>query len=141
MNGKEVFSPRLPQFLHPDGCSIFERGHYSAAVKAGGLVFIAGQVGLEANGSIAADPVQQFTAVFENLRGVLAEANIGLADVIELISFHVQLRDHLAAFAQVKQSYLPSLFPTWTFLEVPALARPAFLVEVKAIARDRPRHR
>jgi len=137
MSGKEVFSPRLPQFMQPDGQSIFERDNYSAAVKAGGLVFIAGQVGIEANGTIPSDPVAQFSAVFENLRGVLAEAGCGLSDVIELISYHVGLRDHLTAFAQVKQSYLPSLFPTWTFLEVSALARPAFLVEVKAIARVR----
>lgn len=134
---KTVYNSTNPIFAAAGGGTIFDKFQYSSAVKAGGLVFVAGQIGLNPDGSIPERPEQQFVNAFERLKLVLEEAGCQMSDLVELVSYHVGLHSHLADFAKVKAQYVPAPFPTWTILEIAGLARPGLIIEIKAVAAAR----
>ena len=111
--------------------------HYSNCIRtdSGPLLFIAGQVALNADGKLVGkgDIRKQATQVLENIRG-LVEANGGtMADIAQVT---VYVRD-IAAFdliSDIRESYFPSEGPASAIIEVSALAWPEFLIEISAIA-------
>ena len=87
--------------VHPAGEEDFyERNHMAGAIRAAGLVYISGMLGFRA-GELPTDPEEQFTAAFDNVGAALTAAGLGFADVIDIHTFHVGLREHLATFARV----------------------------------------
>ncbi|MEM1117950.1 MAG: Rid family detoxifying hydrolase [Bacteroidota bacterium] len=77
-------------------------GPYSHAVRAGGLLFCSGQVALdpETNTFLDGDVTAQTRLVFANIRAVLAEAGVGLGDVVKATVF-LQTMDDFAAMNAV----------------------------------------
>jgi enamine deaminase RidA (YjgF/YER057c/UK114 family) len=136
-SAKQAINPTDPMFAGADGKSIFDRFEYSAAVKAGGLVFVAGQVGLDPDGSIPAELEAQFVNAFERLKVVLESAGSSLDNLVELVTYHVDLPTGLRAFMEIKQRYVKAPFPTWSIIGVAALARPELKIEIKAVATAR----
>ncbi|MDR8729351.1 RidA family protein [Burkholderia pseudomultivorans] len=119
------------------GNRVFDLFQYSPAVTAHGLVFIAGQIGLRADGSIPESPAEQIDAAFRRVDAILAHLGLDFSDVVELVSYHVDLSTHLATFRAVKERYVRADFPAWTILGVAALARPELIVEIKVVASTR----
>ncbi|MFM0369751.1 RidA family protein [Paraburkholderia aspalathi] len=116
---------------------IFDLFQYSPAVTANGLVFIAGQIGLRADGSIPEDPKEQIDVAFKRIEAVLKHMGLDFTDVVELVSYHVDLGSQLSTFREVKEQYIRSDFPAWTILGIAALARPELIVEIKVVAATR----
>jgi enamine deaminase RidA (YjgF/YER057c/UK114 family) len=116
-------------------------GAYSHAVKvsAGSLVYIAGQVGVDANGDLAGPDVEaQTRQVFQNIGHVLAGAGATFADVVEFTTYLVG-RDSIQPFIEARTQLFPTLFPNAdyppnTLLVVSGLVQVEFLVEIKAVA-------
>ena len=133
---KTTYASKNSIFAAASGGTIFDKFQYSSAVKAGGLVFVAGQIGLNPDGSMPEKPEQQFVNAFERLKLVLEEAGCQMGDLVELVSYHVGLNtdNHLADFMKVKEKYVPTPFPTWTILGIAGLARPDLIIEIKAVA-------
>jgi 2-iminobutanoate/2-iminopropanoate deaminase len=109
-------------------------GPYSQAVRAGGLLFVSGQIPLDpASGQIVAGDVAAQTArVLENLRAILSAAGCGFKDVVRSTIYLVDL----AHFATVNEAYARAFtapFPARVTVQVSALPRGA-LVEIDAIA-------
>ena len=123
--------PEHPMF---GGNKVFEAFRYSPAVSAGGLLFVAGQVGLRPDGTVPEDAPAQIDLAFQRLGAILAHAGLGFGDLVELTSYHVRIDEQLAAFREIKDRYVTRDFPAWTIIGVAALARPNLLVEVKAVA-------
>jgi enamine deaminase RidA (YjgF/YER057c/UK114 family) len=122
----------------PKGMEAFyNRFHFAPAVKDGDRLFCSGQLGNDAANQIAEDPETQFTQAFENVKAVLETAGAAFADIVELTTFHVNLRTHLRAFMGVKDRYLQPPYPAWTAIGVSELAFPGALVEIKVTARLR----
>ena len=119
------------------GNRVFDLFRYSPAVTAGGLVFIAGQVGLRPDGSVPETAEEQIRLAFARLEAILKHAGLDFTDLVELVSYHVNIGEQLATFRAVKDQYVASDFPAWTILGVAALARPELLVEIKAVAAVR----
>lgn len=73
-------------------------GPYSHAVRAGGFLFCSGQVALDPEtGQLVGSDVQDQThQVFANIRAVLAEAGLGLADVVKT-TVYLQTMDDFSA--------------------------------------------
>jgi enamine deaminase RidA (YjgF/YER057c/UK114 family) len=115
----------------------YERFHFAPAVRAGGLLRCSGQLGTDERFVAVAEPEAQFVQAFENVRRVLAAAKLDFADVIEMTTFHVGLREHLGAFVAVKDRYLAEPYPAWTAIGVVELAVPGALVEIRVTARLR----
>lgn len=115
--------------------ALVERFHYAPAVKVGGFVTVSGQVGRdEATLEISDDIGAQAVRAFDNLGAVLRAAGAGYEDVVELVSYHVRIRDHLRPFMQIKDRYFVRNYPAWTAVGVEALAQPRLLVEVRCVA-------
>lgn len=114
--------------------ALAERAGYAPAVVVNGTVYCAGQVGRTADLNVIADPEQQFAAAWENLRIVLAEAGCTYDDVVEMTTYHVNMREHMNAFRSVKDRLFPRKTCPWTCVGVAELAHPGLLVEIKCIA-------
>jgi enamine deaminase RidA (YjgF/YER057c/UK114 family) len=106
---------------------------YSQAVRAGGIVFVSGQPGWDANMKIPESYEDECRQVFENIRSVLAEAGCGLADVVEGTSLHAPDAD-FGVFWRVRNEYLSEPWPAWTMIANAGLGLPGMHVEVKVTA-------
>ena len=115
--------------------NIRERFRYSPGVRAGNLLYIAGQVGRDESLQVVADKEAQFVQAFENVKKVLTEAGATFDDVVEMVTYHTDLRD-LELFIAVKDRYIANLdrLPTWTGIGTSALAMPGLFVEIKCTA-------
>lgn len=130
---KVIFNPPSPIFATKDGSTIFDKFEYSAAVRAGDFIYVAGQIGLNPDGSMPADQETQIVNAFDRLKLVTEHAGAALDDVVELVSYHVGLQQHLPRFVEIKSRYIKKPYPTWTILEVAGLARPGLVIEIKAV--------
>ena len=116
-------------------------GAYSQAVrvKAGELVFLAGQVGIDADGNLAGgDVASQTRQVFANLGGVLEAVGASFSNVVEFTTYLVG-EESIQPFIQTRTEVFPGIFPNSdyppnTLLVIDGLVRPEFLVEIKAVA-------
>lgn len=119
------------------GNKVFDLFKYSPAVKAAGLVFIAGQVGIRPDGTVPDSAEEQIDLAFKRLGAILEHEGLGFEDLVELVSYHVRIDEQLTTFREVKDKYVTRDFPAWTILGVASLARPNLLIEIKAIAAAR----
>lgn len=126
--------PDDPEFGSTAG---FERFEFAPAVRSRGFVYVSGQVGRAPDGRIPADLSEQADLAFRRIGFILGRAGLGFDDVVELVSYHVDLPDHLPGFIAVKGRYMTAPFPAWTMVGVTALAHPDLKVEVKAVAAER----
>jgi 2-iminobutanoate/2-iminopropanoate deaminase len=107
---------------------------HTAVVPAGTeLVFVAGQVGMRPDGSIPAAFADQADVTFQNVRACLAAHGLGVEAVVKLGVFLLPGQDFQLLRA-VRERYFGAHRPTSTTVYVPALASPALLIEVEAIA-------
>ena len=108
----------------------------AAAVTAGKIVFISGQVALDKSGTVVGDndfraQVQQ---VFENLKAAVEASGGDFSDVIKLNTYVLDF-SHLQEFREVRDKYINVKDPpASTAVQVSRLFRPEFLVEIEAVA-------
>ena len=114
---------------------IHERFRYSPGVKAGPFLYIAGQVGRDGQLNVIEGKEAQFVQAFEHVKTVLTAAGVTFDDVVEMITYHTDMRD-LQLFMTVKERYVTNLnrLPTWTAIGVAALAMPGLFAEIKCTA-------
>jgi 2-iminobutanoate/2-iminopropanoate deaminase len=112
----------------------FQGAPYSQAIKAGGFVFVSGQLGLAPGGSemVAATIGEQTEQVFDNLEAILAEAGSGLDRIVKTTVFLADLAD-FQGMNEVYARRVGEPPPARSTIEVAALPSGA-LIEVEAIA-------
>jgi 2-iminobutanoate/2-iminopropanoate deaminase len=115
-------------------------GPYSQAIRAGNLIYTAGQVALDpVSGNLNGATVEEQTRqVLTNLKNVLEAANSGLNYVIKTTVF---LKD-MADFPKMNEAYAEFFtegFPARTTVAVVGLPKNA-LVEIEAVAIPAPMH-
>jgi len=127
--------PRRESVVPKDMTNIHDRFRYSPGVKAGPLLFIAGQVGRDGNLNVVEGKEAQFVQAFENVKKVLTEAGITFDDVVEIVTYHTDMRD-LQLFMTIKERYFTNLdrLPSWTAIGASALAMPGLFAEIKCTA-------
>ncbi len=117
----------------------YDQFHFAPAVRTGRWLRCSGQLGTNERFVAVAGPEAQFTQAFENVKRVLAAAKLDFSDVVEMTTFHVGLREHLATFMAVKDRFVAAPYPAWTAIGVVELAVPDALVEIRVTARLRDR--
>lgn len=127
--------PKRESIIPKDMQNIHERFRYSPGVRAGNFLYIAGQVGRNENLQVVEGKEAQFVQAFENVKKVLTAAGLTFDDVVEMVTYHTDMRD-LPLFMQVKDRYITNKdrYPTWTGIGTTALAMPGLLVEIKCTA-------
>jgi 2-iminobutanoate/2-iminopropanoate deaminase len=109
-------------------------GPYSQATIANGLVFTAGQIGLDPATMqvVAGDVKAQTEQVMKNLTNVLAAAGVSWRDVVKTTVFLHDMND-FPAMNEVYTSAIGDARPARSTVQVAALPR-GVLVEIDAIA-------
>ena len=113
---------------------MYEGFHFSQANRVGDTIWVSGQVGIDEKLAPAGTMAAQARLAFENLKRTLTAAGATLEDVVELMTFHVDLRGEMEQFTKVKDEYLPRDYPAWTAVGVTQLALPELRVEIRAVA-------
>jgi 2-aminomuconate deaminase len=119
-------------------------GRFPHFRRAGDFIFVSGTssrrpdnsyVGVEtaADGTVQLDIRAQTRAVIENIRDILHAAGADLADVVEISSFLVDMRD-FPGYNETYGEYFDVNGPTRTTVAVHQLPHPHLLVEMKAVA-------
>jgi enamine deaminase RidA (YjgF/YER057c/UK114 family) len=99
------------------------------------LVLCSGQLGIGLDEAIPEDAALQTELCFANIRAILLEAGMGLADIVRINAF-VSDRAHLRSYMAVRDRLFPdaSTAPASTLMIVSGFAREVFKVEVEVIA-------
>ncbi|MDR3122557.1 MAG: RidA family protein [Treponema sp.] len=109
-------------------------GPYSQAIEAGGLLYISGQLPIDAaTGTMPVDIGEQAQVSLRNIEYILQEAGLDRNDVVKTTIFLKNLAD----FDRVNRIYgdffAGSAFPARSTMEVARLPRDAS-IEIEAIA-------
>jgi enamine deaminase RidA (YjgF/YER057c/UK114 family) len=114
-------------------------GYAHAVTASGKLAFVSGQVALDADGRLVGpgDLAAQLAQAMRNLRRILAALGADWPDVARF-TWYVLDASSLQVIRDVRDELIrPSLGdrpnPASTLVQVAALARPEFLVEVEAV--------
>jgi len=108
-------------------------------VKAGRIVFIAGQTALDRDGNVVGrnDFAAQAEQVFRNLTIALEASRCTPADLVKLTVFLTDM-DNLGPYREARNRFFasvtPPAAPAVTLVEVSKLYGPDFLIEIEAIA-------
>ncbi|WP_022798546.1 RidA family protein [Thermus islandicus] len=108
-------------------------GPYSQAVRAGGLLFVSGQIPLTPEGTLVEGGIREQTEqVMENLKAILEAAGVGLSQVVQTTCFLADMEE-FSAFNEVYARYFTPPYPARATVAVKALPR-GVRVEVACIA-------
>ena len=120
MEKKVIVSEKSPAAIGP----------YSQAIEYNGLIYTSGVIGVNpATGEVGATIEEQTTQVFENLKGLLADAGSSLDQAIKTTDF--------GKVNEIYSTYFTGAFPARSCVEVARLPKDLLIeVEVTAI-KDR----
>ena len=128
---KDIFNP--PGMMKPAGYS------HVAKVTGGALVYIAGQVPVDASGNMVGEGNLEAQAdqVFKNLKTAVEAAGGTMADIIKMNVYLVAEvgQDELPKFRAARDRYVNvAKPPASTLAVITRLARPGWLIEIEAVA-------
>ena len=124
MRRQPVETPQAPKAIGP----------YAQAIRAGGLVYTSGQIGIDpATGALVPGGIEaQTRRVLENLKAVLAASGSSLEKVLRVTVYLTDL-GHFQAMNRIFAEYLDAHRPARSTVGVAALPMGA-LVEMDMIA-------
>jgi len=129
----------MPKQFHNPEPFKSENRPYAMAVKAGKIVFLAGQLGVEfvdGKRTVVApgDAARQIETIFVNMRTMLEDVGAALHDICWLQIFVTNIDDRLKMDPVRRRFFGETELPAATMVEVSRLALPGSVVEVNAIA-------
>jgi enamine deaminase RidA (YjgF/YER057c/UK114 family) len=121
---------RNPESVHPPV------GRYVHQIEVSGenrMLFISGQVGMQPDGTVPAEPEAQIEVCLRNVLANVEAAGFDATDVVKLVTYVVGDIDPTARRAALDAAF-GSHVTTSTLVYVSKLASPTYLVEVDAWA-------
>ena len=108
-------------------------GPYSQAIEANGMVFVSGQLPIDATTGVMPEGVEaQARQSLENIKHILETAGLTMADIVKTTVF-LQDMSLFAGMNGVYATYFNGDFPARSAVAVKALPKDA-LVEIECIA-------
>jgi enamine deaminase RidA (YjgF/YER057c/UK114 family) len=127
----------MSRAVQPPGW-IAPKGYANAILARGEMLFIAGQVGWDAQGRFPSDDfVEQTRQVLQNILAILHAAGAQPEHLVRLTWYVRDKREYLAALPDVGRAYRDVLgrhFPAMTLVEVSSLVEDRARVEIEATA-------
>ncbi|MBB3120994.1 RidA family protein [Pseudoduganella violacea] len=111
---------------------------FSKYCRAGGLVFLSGELPLGPDGAIPAGIEAQTSLVLERIGGTLSGIGLGLQDIVQVTVYLTHAED-FAAFNATYQRHFAAPYPVRTTVVAP-LVLPGARVEITVVAEDKPPH-
>lgn len=132
MAGNE-HNPTRPEFRNPDGLAT-PGGHYSHVSIANGMVFVSGQLPIDAQGRKLTEASfdTQAEQVLSNVKAALEGAGSSIEQLIQVRVYIVGI-EHWASFNQIYARWAADARPARAVVPVPVLHF-GFQIEVEAIA-------
>ena len=129
----------MPKQFHNPEPFKSENRPYAMVVKAGKIVFLAGQLGVEFVGGkrtvvAPGDAARQIETIFVNMRTMLEDVGATLRDICWIQIFVTNIDDRLKMDPVRRRFFGEAELPAATIVEVSRLALPGAVVEVNAIA-------
>lgn len=125
------------EIILPEGWTHPKRYNH-AIVADGRLVFVAGQIAVDAQGAVVADGfVAQVEQVLRNLVTVLAAAQAKPEHLTRMVWYVTDIdayRTHAKEIGAAYRSAIGTHLPTMAMVEVGALVYPEVKVEIEAMA-------
>lgn len=124
----------MQKAINPTGVST--PPYYSQAIEVSGFtrtLYVSGQVGVAADGSFPPNVGEQAKLAIANLKAVLAEAGMDRDNIVKN-TIYLTDPSHMQQFMAAGGELLSSPPAASTLLIVNALANPALLVEIEAVA-------
>lgn len=116
----------------------YEPHKISQAIRAGGLIHVSGQAGIDERGrTVADDFLTQGRQAFANVERVLAAAGASLADVVKVGVFLTDMAADAGRLLTLREEFLSEPYPAETLVEVSSLAQPEWRIEVEVTALAR----
>jgi 2-aminomuconate deaminase len=120
------------------------RGRFPHIKRAGDFLFVSGTssrraddsfagVAVSTSGGVRLDIREQTRAVIGNIRDILASVDAGLADVVDVTTFLVNMQD-FDAYNEVYAEFFDYDGPTRTTVAAAELPHPHLLIEIKVTA-------
>ena len=109
-------------------------GPYSQALDLGNMVFVSGQIPINpATGTMPDAIEEQAKQSLTNLKNILAEAGLGMENVVKTVVFLADLGD-FAAVNAVYETFFADPFPARSCVQVAGIPKGA-KVEIECIAQ------
>ncbi len=108
-------------------------GPYSQAIEAGGMVFVSGQLPIDASTGLMAEGAKSQTRQsLENVRHILESVGMNMGNVVKTTVYLADM-SLFSDMNEVYATYFESAFPARSAIAVKALPKDA-LVEIECIA-------
>jgi 2-iminobutanoate/2-iminopropanoate deaminase len=132
--GAALIAGQRLERINPPGLSTPQT--YAHVVKAGNMIFIAGQVGSTADGKIAgATMTAQTEQALKNLQAALASQRLDFSHVAKITIYTTSIAEFRAAdVAAVRSQFFGANRPASTLVQISQLASPDYKIEIEAIA-------
>jgi 2-iminobutanoate/2-iminopropanoate deaminase len=111
-------------------------GPYSHAVEVppgSRLLYISGEVGVRPDGSVPDTIEAQAEACWGNIIAILADAGMGIENLVKITTYLVRPED-VAAAGAARAKHFGDARPGSATIIVKALVAPAWLIEIEAVA-------
>lgn len=131
----DLHKSNRPTYLNPAAVSP-PVGRYShgVLVPAGApLLFISGQIGSRADGSVPEDFAEQARNAWGNLLAILKEAGMAPENLVKTTAYLTRTSD-LPTYREVRARFVSHVRPASVLIFVPALVDPRWLFEIEAVA-------
>ena len=125
-----------PQILQPPHWPA-PRGYSNGIVASGRQIFVAGQVGWDAQGRFTGSVAAQVKQALENVCAVLAQAGAKAEHVVRLTWFVTSRAEYQAELKEIGAAYRAVMgrhFPAMSIVQVVALMEAQAKVEIEATA-------
>ena len=125
------------EILQPPGWKR-PKGYSNGVAASGRMVFVAGQVGWNADEAFESDVfADQFRQALINVVAVLHEAGAGPEHIVRMTMYFTDKREYLDQLAEVGAAYRATIgrnYPAMAAVEVSALMEDRARVEIEATA-------
>ena len=111
-------------------------GRYSHGVEVppnARWLYVSGQVGVAPNGEVPAAIGPQVENCWRNILAILADAGMGLGDVVKVTVLLIRDSD-ISAYREARDRVIGDARPASTLMVISRLASPDYLVEIEAVA-------
>ena len=125
--------------MQPSGMNVRMQGgkaaysHVVTVTGPGKTIYVAGQLGRDAEGKIVGDMRAQMEQTFKNLEACLKAAGATWAHVVKTNTFVTDYAE-FSKHSDVRMRYIGVASPTSTTIEIKGLAQPEAMVEIELIA-------
>jgi enamine deaminase RidA (YjgF/YER057c/UK114 family) len=118
---------------NPDARKFEEEWGYADAVVTGDTVYLSGVVAGPRPGEN--DLQLAYDRAFQRIGRILERSGASWDDVVDITSFHTDLKAQMPAIVAVKNKYVHAPPPAWTAIQVVRLIPDAGITEIKIIAK------